>query len=53
MDTSKWKSVAIRIETVELAREIGQLTERPVSNVFSYALKRLKTDIDKGRIDTL
>ena len=53
MDTNKWRSVAIRKEIVELAQEIGRLTERPVSSVFSYALKRLKTDIENGRIDTL
>ena len=29
MDTTKWQSVAIRREIVELAKEIGQRTESP------------------------
>tara|TARA_B100001989_G_C24335475_1_gene362249 strand:+ start:44 stop:238 length:195 start_codon:yes stop_codon:yes gene_type:complete len=45
MDTTKWKSVAIRKEIVELAAEIGAKTERPVSNVFAYAVKRLNEDL--------
>ena len=31
MDTTKWKSVAIRKEIVELAADIGEKTERPTS----------------------
>tara|TARA_B100000212_G_scaffold296068_1_gene239320 strand:+ start:230 stop:397 length:168 start_codon:yes stop_codon:yes gene_type:complete len=53
MDTNKWRSVAIRKEVVELAQEIGQLTERPVNSVFSYAVKRLWADIKDGKIETL
>ena len=34
MNTDKWKSVAIRKDIVEMAREIGEMTERPTSNVF-------------------
>ena len=48
MNTDKWKSVAIRKEIVELARKIGLATERPTSNVFAYAVKRLKQDLDSG-----
>ena len=51
MDTTKWKSVAIRKEIVELATEIGKKTERPTSNVFAYGIKRLKEDLDKGTLD--
>lgn len=47
MDTTKWKSVAIRVEIVELAKEIGERTERPTSNVFAYAVKRLHEDFEK------
>ena len=50
MDTNKWKSVAIRREIVELASEIGNNTERPTSNVFAYGIKRLKEDLDSGRL---
>mgnify|MGYP000268191702 FL=1 len=50
MDTEKWKSVAIRKEIVELASEIGSKTERPTSNVFAFAVKRLKEDLDSGRL---
>ena len=50
MDTNKWKSVAIRKEIVELAADIGEKTERPTSNVFAYGSKRLKEDLDKGRL---
>ena len=41
MNTKKWKSVAIRIEIVELARRIGEATERPTSNVFAQAIKEM------------
>tara|TARA_R110000787_G_scaffold62821_1_gene141850 strand:- start:681 stop:851 length:171 start_codon:yes stop_codon:yes gene_type:complete len=51
MDTEKWKSVAIRKEIVELASDIGTSTERPTSNVFAYAVKRLKQDLDSGRLN--
>ena len=50
MDTKKWKSVAIRREIVDLASDIGEKTERPTSNVFSFAVKRLKEDLDTGRL---
>tara|TARA_Y100001951_G_C11150135_1_gene188686 strand:+ start:416 stop:586 length:171 start_codon:yes stop_codon:yes gene_type:complete len=50
MDTSKWKSVAIRKEIVELATGIGKKTERPTSNVFAFAVKRLEADLDSGRL---
>ena len=50
MDIKKWKSVAIRREIVEMAAEIGEKTERPTSNVFAYAVKRLKEDMEKGRL---
>tara|TARA_B100001027_G_C16262057_1_gene329986 strand:+ start:2379 stop:2531 length:153 start_codon:yes stop_codon:yes gene_type:complete len=49
MDTTKWKSVAIRVEIVELAKEIGERTERPTSNVFAYAVKRLHKDFEKEK----
>ena len=48
MDTSKWKSVAIRKDVVDLASKIGRDTERPTSSVFAFAVKRLKQDIDSG-----
>ena len=48
MDTNKWKSVAIRIEIVELARKIGKKTERPVSNVFAFAIKQLEEEMKKS-----
>jgi|TARA_R100001594_G_scaffold4015_2_gene14793 hypothetical protein len=51
MDTTKWKSVAIRKEIVETASQIGEQTERPTSNVFAYAIKRLKADLDSGRLN--
>ena len=51
MDTEKWKSVAIRKEIVELASDIGSKTERPTSNVFAYAVKRLKQDLGSGRLN--
>jgi|TARA_R110000744_G_scaffold294700_1_gene404905 hypothetical protein len=41
MNTDKWKSVAIRREIVELARKIGEHTERPTSNVFAQAIKEM------------
>ena len=50
MDIKKWKSVAIRREIVEMAAEIGEKTERPTSNVFAFAVKRLKEDIKAGRL---
>tara|TARA_B100001989_G_scaffold172713_1_gene124696 strand:- start:310 stop:543 length:234 start_codon:yes stop_codon:yes gene_type:complete len=46
MDTVKWKSVAIRREIVEIAEKIGEITERPTSNVFAFAVKRLQNDLD-------
>ena len=51
MDTKKWKSVAIRREIVEMAADIGKKTERPTSNVFAFAVKRLKEDLDAGRLN--
>jgi len=53
MDTTKWKSVAIRREIVELAKEIGVRTERPTSNVFAYAVKRLQEDFEKGDLNNI
>ena len=50
MDTKKWKSVAIRREIVDLAETIGEKTERPTSNVFAFAVKRLNDDINNGRL---
>ena len=50
MDTRKWKSVAIRRQIVDLAAEIGKKTERPTSNVFAFAVKRLKDDLENGRL---
>jgi|TARA_R110000744_G_scaffold6360_4_gene22306 hypothetical protein len=50
MDTKKWKSVAIRREIVDLASDIGEKTERPTSNVFAFAVKRLKKDLDEGKL---
>ena len=47
MDTTKWKSVAIRVELGELANDKGERTERPTSNVFAYAVKRLHKDFEK------
>jgi|TARA_R100001244_G_scaffold76187_1_gene60588 hypothetical protein len=51
MDINKWRSVAIRKEIVELAADIGNKTERPTSNVFAFAVKRLKEDLDSGRLN--
>jgi|TARA_B100000900_G_scaffold402786_1_gene409051 hypothetical protein len=51
MDTTKWKSVAIRKEIVEVAADIGEKTERPTSNVFAYAVKRLQDDLESGRLN--
>ena len=51
MDINKWKSVAIRREIVEMAADIGKRTERPTSNVFAFAVKRLKEDLDAGRLN--
>jgi hypothetical protein len=50
MDTKKWKSVAIRRTIVDLASDIGEMTERPTSNVFAFAVKRLKEDLDQGKL---
>ena len=50
MDTKRWKSVAIRREIVEMATDIGKKTERPTSNVFAFAIKKLKEDIDKKHL---
>ena len=50
MDSKKWKSVAIRREIVDLAETIGRKTERPTSNVFAFAVKRLNDDINNGRL---
>ena len=48
MDTTKWKSVAIRTDIVKLADKISKKTERPKSYVFAYAIKRLAEAIEKG-----
>lgn len=48
MDTTRWKSVAIRREIVGIAEEIGKKTERPTSNVIAFAVKRLEEDIENG-----
>ena len=48
MDTTKWKSVAIRTDIVKLADKISKKTERPKIYVFAYAIKRLAEDIEKG-----
>ena len=50
MDTRKWKRVAIRREIVAIAAAIGEKTERPTSNVFAFAVKRLADDIKNGRL---
>ena len=50
MDTKRWKSVAIRREIVEMAADIGKKTERPTSNVFAFAIKKLKEDIKKKHL---
>jgi len=47
MDINKWKSVAIRKEIVEMAKEIGNKTERPTSNVFAFAIKKLKLEMEE------
>ena len=39
MDTTKWKSVAIRTDIVKLADKISKKTERPKSYVFAYAIR--------------
>ena len=46
MDTTKWKSVAIRRDIVQIAEKIGKITERPTSNVFAFAVKRLQDDLN-------
>ena len=48
MDANRWKSVAIRREIVEMAKQIGEATERPTSNVFAFAIKKLKEDLENG-----
>jgi|TARA_R100001463_G_scaffold33542_1_gene74296 hypothetical protein len=48
MDTTKWKSVAIRTDIVKIAEKISKKTERPKSYVFAYAIKRLADDLEKG-----
>ncbi len=53
MDTNKWKSVAIRKEIVEIAAIIGEKTERPTSNVFAYAIKKLKEDLDSELLNEI
>ncbi len=53
MNANKLRNVAIKKEIIELAQEIGQLTERPVDSVVSYAVRRLWNDIKDGRIETL
>ena len=50
MDTTKWKSVAIRKEIVELAADICEKTERPTSNVFAFAVKRLAQEMKDGNL---
>ena len=50
MDTTKWKSVAIRKEIVELSADIGEKTERPTSNVFAFAVKRLAQEMKEGKL---
>ena len=49
MDTTKWKSVAIRTDIVKMTDKIAKKTERPKSYVFAYAIKRLAEDIDNGK----
>tara|TARA_B100000989_G_C19525116_1_gene466364 strand:- start:1139 stop:1366 length:228 start_codon:yes stop_codon:yes gene_type:complete len=53
MNANKLRNVAIKKEIIELAQEIGHLTERPVDSVVSYAVRRLWNDIKDGRIETL
>ncbi len=53
MDANKLHNVEIKNEIIELAQEIGRLTERPVNSVFSYAVRRLWADIKDGKIETL
>ena len=48
MDTTKWKSVAIRTDIVKIAEKISKKTERPKSYVFACAIKRLADDLEKG-----
>ena len=48
MDTTKWKSVAIKNEIYEIAKVIGEKTERPTSNVFAYAVLKLMQEINEG-----
>ena len=49
MDTTKWKSVAIRTEIEKMSDKIPKKTERPKSYGFAYAIKRLAEDIDNGK----
>ena len=51
MYLKRWKSVAIRKEIVQMANNIGKKTERPTSNVFAFAIKRLKLDMEEGRLN--
>ena len=53
MDTNKWKSVDIRKEIVDLAEKIGKKTERPTSNVFAYAVKRLEREMLDSNFEIL
>ena len=46
MDTTRWKSVAIRRDIVQIAEKIGEMTERPTSNVIAFAVKRLQDDLN-------
>ena len=45
MDITKWKSVAIRTDIVELAEKIAKKTERPKSYVFAFAVKKLWEEV--------
>jgi len=45
MDITKWKSVAIRTDIVELAEKIAEKTERPKSYVFAFAVKKLWEEV--------
>ena len=51
MDINKWRSVAIRKEIVEMAEEIGKKTERPTSNVFAFAIKKLKLEMEEQALN--
>ena len=45
-----YKRQAIRKEIVELAADIGEKTERPTSNVFAFAVKRLAQEMKEGKL---